>query len=225
VRGSHHRPAIDQVHTPVHEPADQHVRRKARGGDTVVNDLGCCRLLHQELAALAHPLATDLALNEELRRNDVQALADVLADAKHRLAAGAGRALGLHDLIDPREVRWQGLALGLAFGWALLWRWLRGALGLQRFQLRLKAGLVRGQRLLEDLALLCVHALGLRAESPRPQPCELEGDLLDLRIAPLDGLRRPNKAACVAHRCGCLAPKCEQASALQASKRPLSQDR
>jgi hypothetical protein len=50
--------------------------------------------------------------------------------------------------------------------------------------------LVRGQRLLEDLALLGVHALGLRAESPRLQSREFEGDLLDFRIAPLDGLRR-----------------------------------
>src|SRR5207245_8679017 len=193
-RGVHARAGVDAllpvVRDVVHEPADQHVRRKTRGGDTVVNDLGGCRLLHQELAALAHPLAPDLALQEELRRNDVQPLADVLADTNHCLAAGAARAIGLHELIDPRKVRWQCLALGLSFGWALLWRWLRCSLGLQRFQLRFEAGLIRGQRFLEDLALFGVHALGLRAESPRLQSCALEGDLLDLCIAPLDGLRR-----------------------------------
>src|SRR5207245_10110120 len=127
-RGVHARAGVDAllpvVRDVVHEPADQHVRRKPRGGDTVVNDLGGCRLLQQELAALARPLAPDLALHEELRRNDVQPLADVLADTNHRLAAGAARALGLHELIDPREVRWQCLALGLALGWALLWRGL-----------------------------------------------------------------------------------------------------
>ena len=48
---------------------------------------------------------------------------------------------------------------------ALLWRGQRCGLGLQRFQLRFEAGLVRGQRLLEDLSLLGVHALGLRAEA------------------------------------------------------------
>ena len=56
--------------------------------------------------------------------------------------------------------------------------------------MRFEAGLVRGQRLLEDLSLFGVHALGLRAESPRLQACELEGDFLNLCIAPLDGLRR-----------------------------------
>ena len=74
--------------------------------------------------------------------------------------------------------------------WACVWVGVAVALASDCFQLRLKAGLVRGQRLFEDLALLGVHALGLRAESPCLQPCKLKGDLLDLRIAPLDGLRR-----------------------------------
>ena len=45
-----------------------------------------------------------------------------------------------------------------------------------------------GEGLLEDLALLGVHALGLGAEPPGLQPGELERDALDLGVAPLDGL-------------------------------------
>ena len=61
---------------------------------------------------------------------------------------------------------------------------------LQRGKLRLQAGLVGGQRLGEQLALLGAHALGLGAELPAPQLCELERDLLDLRVPPQDLLLR-----------------------------------
>jgi hypothetical protein len=50
------------------------------------------------------------------------------------------------------------------------------------------AGLIGGQRLLEERALLGVHALGLGTELPGLQPCQLERDALDLRVAPLDSL-------------------------------------
>ena len=91
----------------IHEAADDRVGLQARRWQRVVEDLRRGRLLHQELAALAGPLAADLALHEELRRNDVQPLADVLAHAHHRLAALGRRAvgvLGLDALVHARQV-------------------------------------------------------------------------------------------------------------------------
>ena len=61
-------------------------------------DLRRGRLLHHQLAALASPLAPDLALHEELRRDDVKPLAHVLAHANHRLAAVWRRAVGVLGL-------------------------------------------------------------------------------------------------------------------------------
>ena len=63
------------------------------------------------------------------------------------------------------------------------------AVRLQGRELGLQVGLVSGQRLFEDLALLGVHALALGAELPGLQPRQLERDALDLRVAPLDRLR------------------------------------
>ena len=61
--------------------------------------------------------------------------------------------------------------------------------GLQGGELGLQAGLVGRECLLEDLALLGVHALALGAELPGLQPRQLQRDALDLRVAPLDRLR------------------------------------
>jgi len=60
---------------------------------------------------------------------------------------------------------------------------------LQGGELGLQAGLVGGTRLLEDVTLLGVHALGPGAELPGLEPRQLERDALDLRVSPLDGLR------------------------------------
>jgi len=136
-------------------------------------------------------VAANLALHEELRRDDVQPLADVLAHAHHRLAAlwrRAVRVLGLDALVHARQVGWQGLALGLAAG-LLVWCGAANGYGLQRGELRLQAGLVGGARLIEQRTLLGVHGFGLGTELPGLQPGELEGDALDLRVAPFDGLR------------------------------------
>ena len=82
----------------------------------------------------------------------------------------------------------QCLAPGLALGWLL------GGFGgrhgaLQGQQLRLQTGLVLGQRFVEHLPLLGVHRFGLGAEAPGPQARQLEGDLLELGVFELDGLR------------------------------------
>ena len=182
-------PVVRQM---IDEAADHGVGLQARRWTRVVEDLGGRSLLHHQLAAPANPLAPDLALHEELRRHDVQPLADVLAHAHHGLAAfwrWAVRILGLHALIDTRQMWRQCFALGLAaglLGWILP---VFGAeTGLQVSELRLQAGLVSSQRLLEDAALLGVHGLGPGAELPRLEPGELKRDALDLGVAPLDGL-------------------------------------
>ena len=84
----------------------------------------------------------------------------------------------------------QWLALGFAFGSRLLGHWGRRLGSLQRRQPGFQIGHVGSQGLGEEFALLGVHALGLGAEAPVLQPRQLEGDLLDLRVAPLDGLGR-----------------------------------
>lgn len=52
----------------VGEAADQHVRDQPRRGHALVDDLRLDRLPHQGLAALACPLASDVAVHEELDR-------------------------------------------------------------------------------------------------------------------------------------------------------------
>ena len=52
--------------------------------------------------------------------------------------------------------------------------------------MRLEVGLVLQQRVLEHLPLVGRHGLALGAELPALQARQLEGDLLDLRIAPGD---------------------------------------
>jgi hypothetical protein len=57
---------------------------------------------------------------------------------------------------------------------------------LQRGELRFEVGLVLQERVLEHLPLLGRHRLALGAELPALQARELEGELLDLRVAPGD---------------------------------------
>ena len=164
-----------------HEPA---------GGDAAVDDLRIGRLLHQALdalalAAAASPLAIDVAVHEELRRNDVQSFADVLADAGHRLAAVRCRAvgvLGLVVVVDATQMVGQRLAARATRGRLELGLRL-GQRSLQRGELRFEVGFVLQQRVLEHLPLIGRHGLALGAELPALQARQLEGDFLDLRVA------------------------------------------
>src|SRR5665213_1933617 len=93
------------------------------------------RFLHQGLAALAGPLAADVAMHEELSRNDVQALAHVFADTHHSLTTTTGRVLWLMVVVYPFEVLGQGLAFGLAAGVGVCSRVRHLACRLQRCEL------------------------------------------------------------------------------------------
>ena len=171
----------------VDEAADQDVRHQTAGGNAAVDQLRHGRCLLQGLAAAAHPLAVDVPVHEELGRHDVQPLADVFADARHRPAA-AGRcaigALGLVVMLDAAQMRGQRLTPRLAW-----WRLGLGVrigsrrLASQQLQLFAQAGLVLGQRLFEQATLLGVHGFGLGAELPALESRQLQGDLLDLGLA------------------------------------------
>ena len=176
----------------VTEAADHGVRLQARRWQRIVEDLGCRWLLDHQLAAPASPFAPDLTLHEELRRHDIQTFADVLAHAHHGLAAFWGWTVGIFRLntgVHTRQVWRQCFAFGLA---TCLLVWCAPVLGrntgLQGGQLRLQASLVSGQCLFEEGALLGTHALGLGTELPSLQARQLEGDALNLGVAPLDGL-------------------------------------
>ena len=96
----------------VDEAADQGVSDQPRRGHAAVDDLRLHGLLHQARAAAAGPFAADVAVHEELRRHDVEPLADILTDAQHRLAAVADGALGLMTVqLDRPEAQASSAAL------------------------------------------------------------------------------------------------------------------
>ena len=112
------------VRDVVNEAAHGRVRHQAGRGHALIYDLWLHRLLHQGLAALAGPLAADVAVHEELGWDDVQALTHVFADSHHGLAAVTGRAFRLMVVVYPFEVLVQGLAFGFAAGvgvWSATW--------------------------------------------------------------------------------------------------------
>ena len=160
---------------------------------------GCCTNTWQQRPS---PLAANVAVHEELGGDDVEPLAHVLAHTLHRLGAignGAVGVLGLVVVFDALQVRGQGLPFGLAL-WLCRRRCGRcgrcgrccgcsgcSGLGLQRFELGLQAGLICGQRFLEQLALLGVHGLAAGGEPPRFEPRQLERDAPGLGVLELDG--------------------------------------
>ena len=81
-------------------------------------------------------------------------------------------------MLDAAQMVGQQLALGPAATVVGCFA-LRGPT-LELLQLRLQARLVLGDRLFEEAPLLGAHRLGLGTELPRPQPCQIEGDLLQL---------------------------------------------
>lgn len=89
-------PVVRQV---VHEAADQRVSEQPAGGDTALDDLRHAGRLAQHLTAAAGPLAVNVAVYEEFGRHDVQALADLFADACHRTPAVGLLAVGALGLV------------------------------------------------------------------------------------------------------------------------------
>jgi hypothetical protein len=173
----------------INESAHQGVGDQALSGHALVDDVRCNGFLHQCLAGFASPLATNVAMDEELSGHDVQLLAHVFANAHHGLAAIAGGVLGFVVMVHAAQMFGQCLAFGLA-----CWRFasrlaLDTRLALQSFKLGLKTGLVSGQGFFEQLSLLCIHAFGLGGKAPGLQARQIKHDALDLDVTELDGLR------------------------------------
>jgi hypothetical protein len=168
------------------------VRQQPAGGDAALDDLRHARGLLEHLAVPARPLAVDVAVHEELGRHDVQPLGDVFTDALHGPPAAvllAVGAVGLVVVLDTAQMFGQCIAAGLArrrLGLGAGGRCGGLSFAAQPFELRAQAGLVLGQRLLEQAPLVGAHGLGLRAVGPALQARQLEVDLLDLGLAQRD---------------------------------------
>ena len=99
------------VRNVVHEAAHGGVRYQSGSGHAFVDDMWLHRFLHQGLAALAGPLAANVAVHEELGWNDGLSLAHVFTDTYHGLTTATRRVLWLMVVVHPFEVLRQGLAL------------------------------------------------------------------------------------------------------------------
>ena len=184
------------------------------------------------LAAPAGPLAVDVAVHEELRRHDVQPLADVLADAHHRLAAvrrRAGGVLGLVVVLDAAQMVGQCLAPRAGGAGALARPASCGGAALQLLELRLQARPRPRPASPRTAPLLGAHRLGLGTELPGLQPRQLEGDLLELGVLnaqlgvlALESLLLCDLAACCAMRS---SRRCSAAVARAAAQHPRGQRR
>ncbi len=155
-------------------------RQQTWGWNALVDDLrGHGRGLDR-LAALAGVLAADVALHKELRGHAVELLADFLAYALERLAAGAVGGIDFVVVIDARQVGWEGFAHGTA----------RRNRRHRRGGWQCRAGgencggvfLARiGHDQIEQHGLgAVVQALAGRPEAPALEACDLEVQRLDL---------------------------------------------
>ena len=176
------------VRDVVNEAAYRGVRHQAGRGHALVNDLWLHRFLHQSLAALAGPLAPNVAVYKELSRDDVQSLAHVFADSHHGLATNTGRALWFMVVVHPFEVLGQGLAFGFVTGVGVCSGVRHLACCLQRCELGFKVCLVGSHRFFKQLALLGIHAFGLGRKLPGFEAAQLKGDAGDLGIPELNSL-------------------------------------
>ena len=131
----------------------------------------------------AGPLAAHVALHREHARFVVQPLCDVLADAFHCAAAGAGRVLRLVVHVAARQVRRQRLAPGALLG-LLVFGAPRFVIGLFKLGCQLRD--VAVQRLFDQALLLSAHAsaelLAGDGVLQPPQVGDLVRELVDQRL-------------------------------------------
>lgn len=100
------------IRWPARAKTAQQVGQQADRGDALVDNVGRPRCLHDALAALADPLATDMALDGEHARLVVELIGHVLADALYGLAATAGSVGRFVRHVATRQV---GGAVGRAW--------------------------------------------------------------------------------------------------------------
>ena len=140
------------------------------------------------LTGPAGVLRADVAMHDELRRDDVELFTHILADFNQRRTAFAASArFRLMPMFDARQVIGQWLPTGafaFAFGAGL---GLRGGL----FGFGFAGGNVGGQSFLKQVALFRVQRLALGAETDAAQMGEFEGERLDLGFGVLEGGVQP----------------------------------
>lgn len=176
----------------VGELRDQHLGDGRLGGQSAFDQARRRRRLHDHVrAGAASIFRTAYDQHPELRRHDVEALRDVLADAVQcPRAARAHHARYIDHHLDAWQVRRQRAAVGptscctrLALGWVLL---LRRRLARRRFLLGI---------LQRKLQLIFGQALG---PPPEAMTLELPDDLAQpLALDPLGDQHRLEQAGIV----------------------------
>jgi hypothetical protein len=102
----------------VGELSDQDMGEGRLGRQATLDQVGRRRcLMHAFLASRAGVFRADGGDHPELRRDDVEALGDVLADPNHgTTAARAGQARGLDDPLEPRQLLRQPAEIAFGCG-------------------------------------------------------------------------------------------------------------
>ncbi len=169
--------------------ADHDPGQQGRCGQAAIDHrrFGHCRC--HGCAGSAGVFGVNVAIDEELRGNDIELLGDVFADQYQRLATfTAGAHLRLVPVLDTWQVCGQGLT-ARAFALGLLgWRLMRPHFG--RFalfgQARFAGGQIRSQGFIEEIAFSNAEGFALDAEFHPPQIRQFEGELLDFDVAPVN---------------------------------------
>jgi len=161
---------------------DGDMGQQPRRGDALVDDVRRHRRLDQGLAVVAHPLAADVAVHGEAAGRVVELFADILADPPQGATTGTGSGFRLVAKLDSRQMGRQRCALGLLL---LLVRGLgRGVAKL--FELALQRCQVGVEGFVEQRFLGRAQLLALAPELHPPDLGDLEAQLADLGVAPLD---------------------------------------
>ena len=187
---------------------DEDPGMQPRGGQAAVDEGGWHGGGTHRLTGAAGVLRANVAMHEKARRLHVELLADVLADLDQVAPAlGTGARGRFVAVLDARQLRRQGLAPG-GLGPA----WCRGLL---LGQLRGDGRPVLAAGLLEEVALLRGERLALHAKAQALVVGQLQGELLDLQLPPLElglqglearlGPRRQRRDAFVGGRLGSCA--------------------
>jgi hypothetical protein len=188
---------------------DDHPGQKSGRRHATVDHRRRNRCRRYGFTGTARILRTNVAMNEELRRLDVELLTDVFADEHQVLAAlAAGTGLRFMAMLDARQMLGKGLpASALAFGTGSRRRAFAFGLALRQFNFG--GGDVAGQGLLKQVPNLLAECFALDAKAHPPQVRQFQRQGLDLgagsmefRVTPGDlfGSVLPRIVEQLAHR-------------------------
>lgn len=153
---------------------DQHPGVQARRGQAPVDDPGHDRCGGDGFAGTAGILWTNMAMDEETGRFDVQLLADVFTDLDQRTATvAAGAGLRFVTMLKAGQFRRQGITAG-----AFVLTWHGGRLLL--FQFGDDGGTIFVAGLEKQVALFGRQGFALAAKADTFMVRQFEGEFLDL---------------------------------------------